>query len=318
MAWYDDYGDFKSGFRDTVGGYLDPLNITGWGGETRTEQANQYGGMNPGNFQMPGIGSAGQGQKVPESGNRWIDSAVGNVLGGGTGNRPRSGYDQFQDRYSQYLDQVSGRGAPQIGEYERAGQSGVAGQQQSLADMLAARARGENSIAELQLRQGLDRGMNQQRSLAMGARPGSSAMAARQAAQNSGRMAADMGQQAAIARAQEAQMAAMGLGGLLGGMRGSDDEMARFNAAQHNQREYGQAGMNQQQMALNDSANANLLGQSLNAAGMQQQGGIAQEQIAANRFGTMLGQPTQGEVMTGLGAGLLGGGGGFGGGPRRG
>jgi hypothetical protein len=305
MAWYNDYGDFKDGFRGTVGQYMDPLNITGWGGETRQEAADQYAGMDPSNFGLGGTGSRGNGgpgTKLPS----W--------LGGGppgATNGTKDGYTQVQDRYQSYLDQVGGRQAPIIGPYERAGQSAVAGQQQSLADMLAARARGENSVAELQLRQAADQGMNQQRSLAAGARPGQSAMAARLASQNMGRMQAGLGQQAAIARAQEAQMAAMGLGGVLGNMRGSDDEMARFNAAQNNQREFGQAQMNQNQMGMNDAANTALLGQSLNASGMQQQGGLTQEQIKAQRYQSALGIPTSGEVMTSMGAGMLGGGGGF-------
>ena len=199
------------------------------------------------------------------------------------------GYDAMQGRYNGYLGMVDARGAPQ------AQGSAVAGDQRNLAGMLGARARGEGSVAELQLRQATDQGMRQQQAMAAGARPGSSAMAARLAGQNMGRMQAGLGQAAAIARAQEANQAAGQLGGLYGQMRGQDENMSQFNAQ-----------MGQQQMALNDQARNNLLNQSLGAAQGQQQGGIAYEQIQGNKFGAALGVPTQQEVALGTAAGVLG------------
>lgn len=277
-SWDDFTGDVKGAGQWVNGGWLEDVKPFG-------ERGGDAPPVNANNYNLPGIGSAGQTNQ-----SMWGVNVPSNTA---------SGYEQHQDRYSSYLDAIQGRDAPQIGEFQNVQQSQVAGQQQSLADMLAARARGENSVAELQLRQAADQGMNQQRSMAMGARPGQSAMAARLASQNMGRMQAGLGQSAAIARAQEAQMAAQGLGGLLGQMRGSDDQTGMFNANQQNNRTGQQAQMNQQQMGMNDAANNALLGGSLNAAGMQQQGGIAQEQNNTNRWGVQMGVPTQQEQFMG-------------------
>lgn len=266
------------------------------GGTDRFGQAGQYGGMDESNFQMPGIGSAGQGGGGVNTGNHWFDNAANQMGGGGGG---KSGYDQFQDRYTDYLGDVRDRGAPQIGDFQNAQGSAVAGQQQGLADMLGARARGENSVAEQQLRQAAGMGMSQQAALAAGARPGNAAMAGRMAGQNMGRLQSGLGGQAAIARMQEANMAQGQLGNLYGQMRGADENMSMFNAGQQNNRTGMQAQMDQNQMGMNDQANQNLLGQSLGAAQSQQQAGIAQEQIAANRWGAALGVPTQTEMVLG-------------------
>lgn len=289
------WGSIKSGVKSgwdsvngatggTLGTFLDPLGITPFG-EDRVDRANEYGATTRENFDLPG-------------------------------------YDEMQGRYDDYLGQIQGREAPQLGQFqnagfERAAGSQIAGQQQSLADLLSGRARGEGSVAEMQLRQAADQGMAQQAALAAGARPGNSAMAARMAGQNMGRMQAGLGGAAAIARAQEANMAAGQLGGLLGQMRGSDEQMNMFNAGQRNNMNQFNAGqqntrtgmqgqMDQNQIGMNDAANNALLGQSLSAAQSQQQGGIGYENVQAGKFGAMLGVPTDGEKFAGMAQGLIG------------
>jgi len=214
------------------------------------------------------------------------------------------GYQQFQDRYSGYLGNVDNRQAPQIGAYERAQQSGVAQQQQGLAGLLDARAHGLNSVAEQQMRQAADQSFNQQASLAAGARPGSQAMAMRLAGQNQGRTMSGLGQQAGVARAAEAQQAAMGLGNLYGQMRGADENLGQFNAAMNNQRQLEQARMGQQQTAMDDQARAGLLAGSLAAGQAQQQGGMGYEGGRTQRFGAVLGVPTTQEQILGAASGV--------------
>jgi hypothetical protein len=222
------------------------------------------------------------------------------------------GYDQQQGRLSGYLGQVDARQAPHIGPYQQAGQSDFRGQQDRLSSLLMDRANGNNSVADMQMRQGLDAANQQQRSLMASARPSNVGMAMLTGSQNMANQAMGITGQAGMARAQEAQMAANSLGGLLAQGRGADENLSMFNAGQENQRAYGQAGMNQQQMGMNDAARLGYLGQSLNAAQAQQQGGMGYEQNRTQRYGAAVGVPTQGEVwrggLAGLGGMALGGG----------
>jgi len=222
------------------------------------------------------------------------------------------GYDQQQGRLSGYLSQVDGRAAPNIGAFQSAGRSGFAGQQGQLANMLMDRAQGNNSVAALQLQQGLDAANQQQRSLMASARPGNVGMAMLAGGQNMANQSMGITNQAALARAQEAQMAANSLGGLLAQGRGADEGLNMFNAGQQNQRTGQQAQMNQQQYAMNDAARLGYLGQSLQAAQAQQQGGMNYEQNRTSRYGAAMGVPTNGEVLMGGITGLAGGGGGRG------
>lgn len=215
------------------------------------------------------------------------------------GNFNLPGYDQQQGRLSGYLGQVDARGAPQIGGYQNASQSDFRGQQGQLASLLMDRANGKNSVADMQMRQGLDAANQQQRSLMASARPSNVGMAMLTGGQNMANQAMGITGQAGLARAQEAQMAANSLGGLLASGRGADENLSMFNAGQQNQRTYGQAGMNQQQMGMNDAARLGYLGQSLQAAQAQQQGGMGYEQNRTQRYGAAVGVPTQGEVLLG-------------------
>lgn len=215
------------------------------------------------------------------------------------------GYDQQQGRLSDYLGQVDARNAPHIDPYQQAGQSDFRGQQDQLAGMLMDRAKGNNSVADMQMRQGLDAANQQQRSLMASARPSNVGMAMLTGSQNMANQAMGITGQAGLARAQEAQMAANSLGGLLASGRGADENLNMFNAGQQNQRTFGQAGMNQQQMGMNDAARLGYLGQSLNAAQAQQQGGMNYEQQRTGRFGAVLGVPTKREELIGGLSGLV-------------
>lgn len=84
---------------------------------------------------------------------------------------------------------------------------------------------GRNSVATEQLRQGLQQQQAAQQSMAAGASPQNSAMAARTAAMMMGRNQAGMTGQAALAQLQERQMAADQLSKMNLGQRGQDIEV---------------------------------------------------------------------------------------------
>jgi hypothetical protein len=271
MSWLDDAGGWVKDHGALLGGLtFGPVGALAGsaltGGLDRSN--NEYAGVDRGNFDVPG-------------------------------------YQGIQDRYGGYLNQVDNRGAPQIGAYQNAGASSFAGDQHALANLLMDRAQGKNSVAEQQLRQGLDVANQHQMAAAAGARPQNAAMAMRLASQNMAGNEMGMTGEAARARAQEAQQAAMGLGGVLAQGRGADEGLNMFNAGQQNQRTGQQAAMNQNQMGINDAARNSLLGGSLQAAGLQQQGGMGYEQNRTDRFGAMLQQPTDTEKGIGLLGGLL-------------
>ncbi len=118
------------------------------------------------------------------------------------------------------------RGAPMVAD------SSFRGDQGALVRMLQQQASGQGpSLAALQTREALDRGLAQQRSFAAGARPGNSAAAARMAAQNMSQLnqgAASQEQQGRLAEALAAQQA---LGGVLQGARAQDLQLGGLNQA---------------------------------------------------------------------------------------
>lgn len=234
------------------------------------------------------------------------DRADNEYSGVNQGNFNLPGYQQHQDRVSGYLGQVDSRQAPNIAPTERAQQSGFAGQQRGLADMLMDRARGNNSVAEMQLKQGLEQGNRQQMSMMAGARPQNAGLAMLMGSQNMANNAMGMSGQAALARAQESQMAAQSLGGVLAQGRGADENLNMFNAGANNQRSLAGAQMQQNQMGLNDAARQGLLGSGLQASGLQQQGGMNYEQNRTNRYLGHLGMPTAQESVVGGVTGIIG------------
>lgn len=208
------------------------------------------------------------------------------------GNFQVPGYIGQQARFSNYLKGVDERGAPTLGP-----DSSFRNNQSALSGLLMDRAQGRNSVAEQQLRQGADMVNQQQRSMMAGARPQNAAMAMRLGSSNMANNMMGLSGATAMARAQESQMAANSLGGLLNTARGQDDARAS-----------DQAHMQQNQYSIDDQARQGLLNGSLNAAGMAQQGGMAYEQNRTQRYGADLGVPTKGEILMGGLGGLLSGG----------
>jgi hypothetical protein len=128
-----------------------------------------------------------------------------------------------------------------LAEAQRTGR-GIAGQQQSLADVLRARAegRGGPSLAELQLQQTLE----QNRRAAAGAIAGAGrginpALAQRLLLQQQSTLGQQAAGQGAILRAQEQLAAQQALGQQLGGMRGAEQSL--FSSA-------GQFGLGQEKL----------------------------------------------------------------------
>ncbi len=104
------------------------------------------------------------------------------------------------------------------------GTMGVQGQQN--IDALRQTANGQNSVSAEQLRQGLQQNLAGQRSMAASASPGNSAMAARTAATQMGRMGSGLAGQQAVAGLQERNQAQQNLTGAIQGLRGQDLQAA--------------------------------------------------------------------------------------------
>lgn len=199
------------------------------------------------------------------------------------------GYENIQGRYGSRLNQGP-RSAPQLGQSE------FRGDQRTLADMLLAQSRGQGpgqEIARQQAMQQVDRGMSQQLAGARSARPGQSAMAARNAAMASGQLQGAGAQAATMGGLQAQQQAVGALGGVLQGARGQD--LARMGQ---------NAELQYKTMGLDDAREMELLRQSLAAAQAQQQGGIAYQGHLAGRYGAAQGQPTDFERIMGAAGGL--------------
>lgn len=116
-------------------------------------------------------------------------------------------------------------------------------QQQGLADMLRRRAMGRDSLSAEQLRQGMQSAVASQQSLAASARPGQSAMMARLASQNTGRLQQGLAGQQALAGIQERSAAEQGLAGVLGGMRQQDIGTGQFGMGSEQQQALAELGV---------------------------------------------------------------------------
>ena len=129
-----------------------------------------------------------------------------------------------------------------LAEAQRVGR-GIAGQQQSLADILAARARGEGtSLAELQLQQTLEANRRAAAgALSAAGRGINPALAQRLLLQQQSTLGQQAAGQGAILRAQEQLAAQQALGQQLGTMSGA--EQAQFSSA-------GQLGLGQEKLGV--------------------------------------------------------------------
>lgn len=218
------------------------------------------------------------------------------------------GYDALQNRYGDYLSSVANRDAPVLGSAAQAqhmGQSAPSAfrdDQASLIQRLKDRLSGKDSLAAEQFRQGADQIAATQASLARSG-TGNPAAAQRQAMMNASKAQQGAAGQAAQGRLAEMQQAGGLLGQTLAQGRGADEGLSMFNQGQGNAVNMFNTGqtnqnvMNQAQVDLaargqNDAANLGLLGQSLQGAGMQQQGGMGYENNATTRYGIDMGVPT--------------------------
>ena len=153
------------------------------------------------------------GRRVQQAGN-WLGDRL---------DRTRTGFQDVDPdgRISDMADD-----ARAFGQQGEAGFGATGDRMGGLADMLEARARGEDSLSQEQLRQGLGQALAQQQAMAAGARPGQGAMAARTAMNNMGQQASGMAGQQAMAGIQERAAAQGQLQGLLGQQRQQDLQAA--------------------------------------------------------------------------------------------
>lgn len=251
-----------------------------------------------------GLGDMAQGALAGGAiGGPWgalAGAAGGFLLGGGSDDERRQydpnydnfmlpGYGQTRGQYDSMIGQGP-RGAPQ------AGMSGFRGGQQQLSSMLFNQARGQGpgqEIARRQAAQQVEQGMGQQMAMARSARPGQSAMAARNAAMASGQLQG-AGAQAASMGGLAAQQSAIGqLGGVLQGARGQDL-----------QRNIANAGMRQQQMSIDDARQMELLRQRLQMDRFQQMGGMGYEQARMGGANLAAQQPSDWDKILGAAQGF--------------
>jgi hypothetical protein len=255
-------------------------------------------------FGFGGLGDMAQGALAGGAiGGPWgavAGAGAGLLMGGGADDEKRQ-YDPNQDNFmlpgygdtrSQYSNMIGQgpRGAPQ------AGVSGFRGDQRQLSGMLFDQARGQGpgqEIAQRQASQQVQQGLGQQMAMARSARPGQSAMAARNAAMAGGQLQG-AGAQAASMGGLAAQQSAIGqLGGVLQGARGQDL-----------QRNISNAGMQQQQMSMDDSRQMELLRQRMMMDQMQQQGGQAYENARMGGTNLALQQPSDWDKILGAAQGF--------------
>ena len=119
------------------------------------------------------------------------------------------------------LDET-GLAANQFAEYNQGGYQALGAEAAAQRDALRRQAMGQDSLSAEQLRQGLQQNLASQRSMAAGASPGNSAMAARNAAMNMGRAASGMSGAAATAGIQERRAAQDALAQMILQQRGQD------------------------------------------------------------------------------------------------
>lgn len=193
------------------------------------------------NWSQGAQGAAGGAAAGAAIGGPW-GAAIGGVAGGalgmfgGSSGSSIGGYDRRQQDLLNQIGGAQGRQGFGLAQNERSagGQEFRTGQQ-DLIRQLQAQSRGQGpSLAGMQAYQTMDRGLAQQQALAAGAAPGNEALAARQAMQNAGGLAANTAMTAAQGRAAEQMSAQQLLGGALQGARGQDINNEQFNAGNQN------------------------------------------------------------------------------------
>lgn len=156
----------------------------------------------------------------------WFDyvkkagSGIANAVGKVTGIGDDPAADAEAERKRMLYEQAMRSG--QFADAAQSGYTSLGNEANSERDYLRQLARGQNSVAAEQLRQGLQQNVAAQRSLAAGAAPQNAAMAARTAAIQAGRLGAGMSGQAALAGLQERNQAQMALQQAILQQRGQD------------------------------------------------------------------------------------------------
>lgn len=210
------------------------------------------------------------------------------------------------NRYGSYEGMFGRRQAPQAQAFT--GQDGAFRQDQRAFGMdLRREAQGRGvgqQVVRSQAQNIADRGAQQQMAMAASARPGSTGLNYQNAAMNAANMQSQVGGQAALAGGQM-QLGAMGqYGQFLSGARDQDQRMSMFNAQQQQQGSQFNTDARLRQTGMNDQARLEALRQRLQLSGMQQQGGLAYEQNAANYQAARMAQPSNGQMLLGAATGL--------------
>lgn len=218
-----------------------------WGQGAQGAAGGAMTGAAMGTAILPGWGTA-------------IGAGVGAIGGGlmglfGGGGGPR--YDEaLRARLMELERQYQVRQAPQ-GVAQQAGTSAFRGNQQQLVSQLTAMGRGEGpSAAQLMMREGQDRVVGGQASLAAGAvGSGVNAGAAlRGAANNAAALQSQNNRDTGLARVNEQIGALNQLGLTLHGARTADEQQMRFNTSQLNEMELANIQARLQQLGINDRA----------------------------------------------------------------
>lgn len=225
---------------------------------------------------------------------------LGGLIGAAGGpSNAQQGMLEDRNRLLAFEQQM--QAANPLGDAAQAGVSDFRGDQRDLVSRLQALASGQGpSLAQEQLKQGVDRATNQQYAMAAGAR-GNPALAQRNAMNMAGALQSQAAGQGAMARAAEQLGALSQLGTATGQGRSMDDAQSQFNTGQLNQFELARMQDAQERNRLRLQA---LSG----AAGVGQ--AAAQQPSRADQI-LAFGQGLGGALLPGAG------GGGFSAGPMR-
>ena len=225
MSWYDPRDWFRAAAPS--GGVIQdqrrnqwPSNEGGGGGPFGSNPAN--GPDHNGRVQGADTSTIAA-QQAAEANRQRYASAVS--LGNGLGNGAPGSADEQEQRRKALLYQQAQAAGGFAQQAQRDYRINTDNGQQALG-YLQRTANGENSVSAMQLQQGLQQNLAAQQSLAAGAAPQNSAMAARTAAIQSGRLGSGLAGQQAAAGLQERSQAQGQYGALITGLRGQDAQVA--------------------------------------------------------------------------------------------
>lgn len=143
-----------------------------------------------------------------------------------------NGPSASDERKMSHLNDV-GADAHYVGNQAADNYLGMTGRLNGALDDLQGQAQGRNLVSSEMLRQGMQQGVAAQRSLAASASPANSAMAARSAAMQMGRLGYGLSGQQALAGMQERNQAQQAYANLINQSRGQDLQgaLGGYNAA---------------------------------------------------------------------------------------